>query len=202
MIGASLSEPHTSVTSLCLYVYMFALLGPTTYLKSLPALNLLVLHHAVIQKGLKDSYVAINCEQTTSSMATTTTCGLTYSVSRAIEVTAWQSVDSVFLCCLTHGSCHWTQISSGYTAMGATGSACPLICPCHLHMTATCAGPACVPHALGLTHSSCVVHVCMFCVIFCGFRFSDILVTVLCMQLVYVLHVHSLRLTLQCHAFI
>ena len=88
------------------------------------------------------------------------------------------------------------------TAMRANGGAGPLICPCHLHMTATCAGPACVPHALGLTHSSCVVHVCTFCVIFCGLRFNDILVTVLCMQLVYVLHVHSLRLTLQCHAFI
>jgi len=50
-------------------------------------------------------------------MATTrmeTTHGITYSVSRVLEVTTWQSDDAVSLCCLTHGSCHWTQISSGY----------------------------------------------------------------------------------------
>ena len=41
LIGASLSEPHTSVTSLHLCVRMFAcMLGPTTYRKSLPALTL------------------------------------------------------------------------------------------------------------------------------------------------------------------
>jgi len=57
--------------------------------------------------------------------------GLTYSVSRAIEVTTWQSVDAVCLCCLTHGSCHWTQISSGYSDGGYRS----FICPCHLHMT-------------------------------------------------------------------
>jgi len=28
-----------------------------------------------------------------------------YSVARVIEVTAWQSVDAVSLCCLTHGFC-------------------------------------------------------------------------------------------------
>ena len=43
------------------------------------------------------------------------TCGFTYSVSRA---TAWQSVDAVCLCCLTRGSCHWSQISSGYSNGG------------------------------------------------------------------------------------
>ena len=36
----------------------------------------------------------------------------------------------------------------------------------------------------------------LFCVLFCG-RFSYILMTVMCMQLVHVLHVHSLRITLQ-----
>jgi len=45
-VGASLSEPHTSVTSLHPCLCMFAclllacLLGPTTYRKSLPALIL------------------------------------------------------------------------------------------------------------------------------------------------------------------
>ena len=35
----------------------------------------------------------------------------TYSVARAIKVTAWQSVDAFCHCCLTNGSCYWTQIS-------------------------------------------------------------------------------------------
>ena len=47
---------------------------------------------------------------------TETTHGLTYSVARAIGVTAWQSVDAVCHCYMTHGSCHWT--------LGATGSVC------------------------------------------------------------------------------
>ena len=78
-----------------------------------------MLRHALIQKGLEDSK-DVNHEQSTS-MATTTTetpRGLACSVSRVIEVTAWQSVDAVCLCCLTHGSCHWTQISSGYSDGG------------------------------------------------------------------------------------
>ena len=39
--------------------------------------------------------------------------GLTYSEARPIEATAWQSVDAVCHCCLTHSSCycHWTQFS-------------------------------------------------------------------------------------------
>ena len=32
---------------------------------------------------------------------------------------------------------------------------------------------------------------------YCGLRFGYILITVMCMQLLYVLHVHLLRLTLQ-----
>jgi len=46
------------------------------------------------------------------AMATTTTettYGLTYSVARAIGVTAWQSITAVCHCCLTHGYCHWIQ---------------------------------------------------------------------------------------------
>ena len=58
-------------------------------------------------------------------------------------------------------------------------------------------------HALARPdHSSCIVQVCTFCVIFCGLRFSHILMIVLCMHLVHVLHVYLLRLALQCHAFI
>jgi len=50
----------------------------------------------------------MNREQPTSSMVTTgmeTTLGLTYSLARATEVTAWQFIDAVYLCCLTHGAC-------------------------------------------------------------------------------------------------
>ena len=126
LIGASLSEPHTSVTSLHTCVCMFAwiLFVPTTYHKSLPALILDILHHALIQKKLEKRVEDVNLEQSTSLMATTrteTTHGLTYLVSRVTEVTAWQSVDAVCLCCLTHSSCHWTQISSGYSNGGCKG---------------------------------------------------------------------------------
>ena len=38
---------------------------------------------------------------------------------------------------------------------------------------------------------------CVLCVVYCGLRFSYILITVVCMQLLYVLHVHLLRLTPQ-----
>jgi len=54
----------------------------------------------------------MNRKQPTSSMATTvteTTHGLTYLVSRATEITAWQSVYAICHCCLTHGSCYWLR---------------------------------------------------------------------------------------------
>ena len=90
---ASLSEPHTIVTSLCLFMYMLArMLGPTTYRMSFPAFIL------CIQKGLRIAIEDVNHEQSTSLMATTrmeTTHGLTYSVFRATEVTTWQSVNAV-----------------------------------------------------------------------------------------------------------
>ena len=47
-----------------------------------------------------------------------------------------------------------------------------------------------------------MLYTCTFCVTFCGLRFSHILITVVCMQLVHVLHVYSLRLALQCHTFV
>jgi len=94
-----------------------------------------MLRHALIQKGLKDSK-DVNHEQPTS-MATTrteTTRGHACSVSRVVEVTTWQSVDAVCLCCLTHGSCHWTQTSSGLS-VSPMPKRMAFICPCHLHMT-------------------------------------------------------------------
>jgi len=67
--------------------------------------------------------------------------------------------------------------------------------------------PVCSMLWLGLTRSSCVVRVCTGSYTFlgdrsCGLRFSHILMTVMSMQLVHILHVYSLRLALQCHAFI
>jgi len=50
----------------------------------------------------------MNHGQSNSSMATTrteTTHKLTYSVARAIDITAWQSVDAICVCCLTHSAC-------------------------------------------------------------------------------------------------
>ena len=97
LIGASLSGPHTSVTSLHPCVCMFACLlaclpGPTSYHKSLPALILHILRYS--------KRAQVNSEQSTSSMVTTRTemeiiRGLTYSVPRAIEVTAWKSDNAV-----------------------------------------------------------------------------------------------------------
>jgi len=69
----------------------------------------------------KGSRITVNCEQSTSSMATTrteTTHGLTYSVARVTEVTTWQSDDAICLCRQTHCFSRWTQISSGYSDDG------------------------------------------------------------------------------------
>ena len=138
-----------------------------------------------------------------------TTHGLTYSVAKAIGVTVWKSVDSICHCCLTRVSCvEVTEpIFSGYSD-GA--SACQkrwLECfrlsmpsPCDLQCVLY--QPVCSMLKLGLTHSSCVVHMCTFCVILCGLRFSYILMTVMCVQLLNVLHVNSLRLAPQFCAFI
>jgi len=64
----------------------------------------------------------MNHGQSNSSMATTrteNTHGLTYPVARAIDITAWQSVDTICLRCLTHGVCvsYWTPPSSRNSAM-------------------------------------------------------------------------------------
>ena len=41
-------------------------------------------------------------------------------------------------------------------------------------------------------------YMCVLCVMmYCGLRFSYVLITVMCTQLLYILHVHLLRLALQ-----
>jgi len=50
----------------------------------------------------------MNHGQSNSAMATTrteTTHGLTYSVAKAIDITAWHYVDAIYHCCLTHSAC-------------------------------------------------------------------------------------------------
>jgi len=66
-----------------------------------------------------------------------TTHRLIYSLARMMEVTSWQSFSAVCHCCLTQGSCHWTQISSGYSNGGYDGSSV-FICPCHSTWCAAC----------------------------------------------------------------
>ena len=89
------------------------------------------------------------------------------------------------------------------TAMRANGGAGPLICPCHLHMTCSvCWTILCASCFRPDSQFLCCTRVYFLCDIFYGLRFSHILVTVICMQIVYILHVHSHGLALQCHAFI
>ena len=132
------------------------------------------------------------------AMAMTTTRGLAYSVSRVIEVSAWQSVNAVcFVACMTHGSCHWTVRSLLATAMEATSSTCQkrwLECfhlPCHIISTwlTVCAGPACVQHALARPGSQFLC--CTLVYFLCDILWPEVQSQSLCMQLVHILHVHS-----------
>ena len=50
----------------------------------------------------------MNHGQSNSAMVTTrmeTTHGLTYSMAGVIDITAWQSVNAICICCLIHGAC-------------------------------------------------------------------------------------------------
>jgi len=53
-----------------------------------------------------------------------------------------------------------------------------------------------------LWHSFCVVYMSVHFVSYFVARGSYILMMVMCMQLLHFLHVHSLRLAPQCHAFV
>ena len=136
----------------------------------------------------------MNHEQSTSSMATTrteTTHWPTYSVARVIGV-AICTVYAICHCCLTHGSRHCMDWDLLATAMGATSSTrqkrwlhLSMLSPHDLQRVLD--QPVCSMLYvlwLDLTHSSYVVHVCTFSLISCGLRFSHILMTVMCMQLV------------------
>ena len=57
-----------------------------------------------------------------------TTHRLTYSVARVIDITTWQSVDTICLCWLTHSVCvsHWTPTSSHSSAMKMARARVPI----------------------------------------------------------------------------
>ena len=70
---------------------------------------------------------SLNHGQSNSAMATTrmeTIHGLIYSMARAIDITAWQSVDAICLCCLTHGACVKVTGLHHNSEKEATSSAC------------------------------------------------------------------------------
>ena len=117
LVGASVSEPLSSdlnVNFTCLSVCH----GPSTY-----------------HKSTSSSYFArfASCinSKTTRELKTWTMDSLTPRwrrqgwrppldlPTRAIDITTWQFVDTICLCCLTHGVCvsHWTPTSSHNRAM-------------------------------------------------------------------------------------
>jgi len=106
--------------------------------------------------------------QSNSSMATTRTenaHGLTYPVTRAIDITAWQSVNTVCLCCLTHGVCasYWTMPDSTLFSQQRDGECYHLSMPSPLPQCSVCA--ACL-YIIARRHSLFLcVHVYFFFVI-------------------------------------
>ena len=71
--------------------------------------------------------------------------GLTCLVARVIEVTAWQSVDAICLCCLSNSSCVEVTGLQSLLKCGRWLECCDLSMP---SPPTACAGPACVQHAL------------------------------------------------------
>ena len=131
---------------------------------------LLALSIYINSKKAWGSQSDMNHEQSTSLMVTTrmeTTHGLTYSVSRAIEVTTWQSVNAICLAWLTVPVTGLRSLLA--TAMGATCSACQKRWLLSVHTISTwpavCAGPACVHPALARPDSQfpCCTYVYLFC---------------------------------------
>jgi len=138
LIGASLSEPHISVTSLPTRVYAWTdhLLYVTSSIYFVRFASCVNLKRTPGVEDMKQ----FKHDSTTSLMVTSrmeTTHRLTYSLARVVEVTSWQSFSAVCHCCLTHGSCHWTQISSGYSDGGYDGLSVS-ICSCHSTWCAVC----------------------------------------------------------------
>ena len=128
-------------------------------------------------------------------MATTrmeTTHGLSYLVARVIEVTAWQSVNAICLCCLTNGSCFEViGLQFLLTCERRWLECCDMSMP---SPPTACAGPTCVQHALYIVArpNSQSVYTCVCFVIFCGLRFNHILMTFSHMHLTAPCSAHAL----------
>ena len=93
------------------YVCLLAcLLGPTTYRKSLPGRIIFVRFTSYIK--FKNHLIAkdMNHGESLDDDDKDGDHSWTYSVVRAIDVTAWQSISVVCLGSLTHSACvgHWT----------------------------------------------------------------------------------------------
>ena len=182
----TLAWPHCTCVCMFAWCLLACWLGLTTYHKSLPALILHILHHALIQKGLGDDRrepwtVYLLDGKTTME----TTHGLTYSVARATEVTTWQSVAAVCHCCLTHGSCHWTQsllvtANGGYLQCTSIKLARVLYLSMPSLYDLQCVLDQPVCSTLWLRVPVLYMSVSYaFCVISCGLRFAHILMTVM-----------------------
>ena len=139
-------------------------------------------------QGVED----MNHDQSTSSMATTrmeTTHGLTYSVVRAIEVTAWQSVDTICHCCLTvpvlkslDYNLFWLQQWRFHLSMPSSHDMWHVL---DQPMCSMLYNTAELLHWAinSLTHRSCVVHVfVLFMSYSVAWSLSFILMTVMWMQ--------------------
>ena len=109
---------------------------------------------------------------------TETTHGLTYSVARAIEVNAWQSVDVVWLFAWLTVPVAWLR-SLLAAAMGATSSVCQKRWLSSVHAISTwptaCAEPACVHHALVRPDSQLLC--CNTCVLFVWYSVAWVSIT-------------------------
>ena len=96
------------MTSLHMRVCMFAwcLLACLDQPLTVSHARLLFCMFRVIRQFKKGWRIAVKDVANLLNGDNKTARGLTYSVSKAIEVTAWQSVNVVCLCCLTCGSFH------------------------------------------------------------------------------------------------
>ena len=158
LIGAGLSKPHTSVTSLHTCVCLLGACSCLDWPLTVSDFRLLFWVFCVVQnfkKGLKvGSWIQEPPSQWQQQWWRPLMDLCTYSVARATEVTAWQSFNAICHCCLIHGSCHWTLISSGYSDGDCLQRMSIMLARLLLSVLAisvslaACAGPSCVQHAL------------------------------------------------------
>ena len=174
LIGASLSEPHTSVAP---YVCMFACLDRPLTVSHFQLLYILcILHHVLIQKGLKRTV----SQATMANGINRLPCGYLYHSSHWIG----ESVSGLYHCGRHRGvrlfmfmsstpTLHWTQISSGCSDGGYRQcrpvklATCRVLSSIHAISIwlAACAGPACVQHAWARPDSHVLCCTCVYAIL-------------------------------------